>query len=145
MKKYIKIFLALVIAFTAIYGLSKSVFLANSPRINPQFLTQSSLFLKNLTAKKSGIIYNSSKSKPFVQAKDQLSTSVKEALDASLKETSKGVYAGEKNNIKIYKFKQSEIEWIEYTFTVNGKQVKIKVPKDQEKPTQEDAEQIYSE
>ena len=37
----------------------------------------------------------------------------------------------------------NEIEYLEYTFNVKGKEIKVKVPKNQSPPSQEVIEDIY--
>lgn len=60
-----------------------------------------------------------------------------------LKKISQGVYAGERNNIKVYEIRMDEIEYFEYTFNVNEKEIKINVPKEQEPPSQDLVEKIF--
>lgn len=48
-----------------------------------------------------------------------------------------------KNNIQVYEVRMNEIDYLEYKFNVNGKEVKIKVPKDQQPPSQETIEAIF--
>lgn len=60
-----------------------------------------------------------------------------------LHKISQGVYAGEKNNIKVYEIRIDEIEYLEYTFNVKGKEIKIKVPKGQAPPSQEVVERVF--
>ena len=78
-----------------------------------------------------------------VQNINSLPQDVVEALNAPLKKVSQGVYAGEMNNIKVYEIRTGELEYLEYTFNVNGKEVKIKVPKGQEPPSQEVMDSLY--
>jgi len=153
-KKYLKIFLLLGGAFLLSIFFIKNIFLANSPRFNP-------FFAQNLQAKVSSFFSkttsffafkNRQPSAVSTKASDQNPTSftfnsppsdVKDALNTSLSKISQGVYAGEKNNIKVYEVRTNEIEYLEYTFNVNGKEIKIKVPKDQQPPSQEVVEALY--
>lgn len=72
-----------------------------------------------------------------------ISDDIKEALTASLSKVTQGVYAGEKNDVKVYEVRTNEIEYLEYVFNINGKEIKIKVPKDQTKPTQAEMEALF--
>ena len=57
---------------------------------------------------------------------------------------SKGVYAKDEGNVhSLVEIRLDEIEFIEHTFTVNGKQIVIRVPKDQQPPSQQALEKLY--
>ena len=72
-----------------------------------------------------------------------LSQEIEDALATPLKEISQGIYAGEKDSYQVYEVKVDEIDSTVYTFNVNGKQIKIRVPKDKQPPTQEEVELIF--
>lgn len=145
MKKYLKIVIVLILAFVIADLSSKNVFIAGTPRINPFLIARiNNLFSPGSTATPSNIASNQPVgSQTGVIKQTDLPQQVVQALNTPLKPVSKGVYAGEKNNIKVYEFRQDEIDWVEYTFMVNGKEIKIKAPKGQKSPTQEDIELIY--
>ena len=158
-KKWLAILFTIIFSFIFTGIIIKSLFLANSPRINP-------FFAQNLTAKVNSFL---SKTRNFFAFKtvlpptnnqvNQVNFSQKptnqtftlkeapkeiiEALNVPLTKVSQGVYAGEKNNIKVYEIRTNEIEYLQYTFNVNGKEIKIKVPKGQEPPSQEVVGKLY--
>lgn len=68
---------------------------------------------------------------------------IEDALAAPLTKVSQGVYAGEKDSYQVYEVKVDEIDSVVYTFNVNGKQIKIRVPKDKQPPTQKEMELIF--
>ncbi len=80
---------------------------------------------------------------PVVVQRNNLPQDVLDALQAPLTKVSQGVYAGEKNDIKVIEIRTDEIDYLEYTFTVNGKEIKIKVPKGIEPPSQGVVESLY--
>lgn len=160
-KKYFKIFLLLGAAYIISYFSIKNIFLAESPRINPFAVQNMMAKVNNFWSKTTNFIafknifpVNNSFSKNYpTQAPasspvvafnlNNAPKDVVDALSAPLTEVSQGVYAGEKNNIKVYEIRTGEIEYLEYTFNVNGKEIKIKVPKDQQPPSQEVVEKLY--
>lgn len=123
--KYLKIFFLLSVAYIVSNFFIKNIFLADSPKLNP-------FFVQNMFAKKT-----------ITPNNNTYSQNIEEALNAPLKKVSQGVYAGEKNNIKVFEIRTGELEYLEYTFNVNGKMVKIKVPKGQEAPSQEVMDVLY--
>ena len=123
--KYLKIFFLLSVAYIISNFFIKNIFLANSPKLNP-------FFVQNMFAKKT-----------ITPNNNTYSQNIEEALNVPLKKVSQGVYAGEKNNIKVFEIRTGELEYLEYTFKVNGKEVKIKVPKGQEAPSPEVMDVLY--
>lgn len=82
--------------------------------------------------------------KPTIAQSDSfLSDELKDALATPLTRVSQGVYAGEHEDIKVYEIRINEVDSTVYTFKVNGKEIKIKVPKDKEPPTQEEMEEMF--
>jgi len=132
--KYLKIFLLLGAAFLISDFSIKNVFLAKSPKINLSFVQNMMVRYITQPANQTSV---------SVQNINSLPQDVVEALNAPLKKVSQGVYAGEMNNIKVYEIRTGELEYLEYTFNVNGKEVKIKVPKGQEPPSQEVMDSLY--
>lgn len=83
--------------------------------------------LKNIPEKKSG---------------DNIT--IYEKLDKNLfTPISKGIYAQDLNKGTYILIKENEVEWIEYTFNIKGKKIKIKVPKGEPPPEEKLLEQIY--
>lgn len=155
MKKYLKLFLILGTAFIISDYSIKNVFLAQSPKFNPYFaqntLARASSFWSKSTNLVASInlfpkndpsnINNQNNNQPssFSLTKQQ----VAESLQTPLSKVSQGVYAGERDNKQVVQIKMNEIDYLEYTFNVDGKQIKIKVPKDQQPPSQEQMEALY--
>lgn len=156
MKKYFKIFLLLGAAFlVSDFGIN-NVFLAKSPKLNP-FFAQNMIAKVNNSWSKTGNLIASLN--PFSNLNFQPSSStsdsqaiasvnnvpreIVDALTAPLTKVGQGVYAGERNNIHVYEIRSDEIDYLEYTFIIKGKEIKIKVPKDQQPPTQEVVESFY--
>ncbi len=152
MKTNIKIITLIVIAYIVSVIAIKNIFLASSPKINPHFaqnlITNINFYwskTSNFFAFKKQVIPTT---QPVAQKSDiikinSLSVEIKEALNTPLSKVSKGIYAGEKNDYKVFEFKTGEIEYLEYIFNIKGKEIKIKVPKGLEPPSQQVVEELY--
>lgn len=57
--------------------------------------------------------------------------------DVPLKQISRDVYSKSKDNYSNLEIRINEIEFIEYSFNVDGKKIKIKIPKDTPPPSEE--------
>lgn len=158
--KYIKLFLILGAAFVVSDFGIKNIFLAKSPKLNP-FFTQNMLAkINNFRIKTTNffafkkVLPNNNLTQTQAPSNNLTQTQVAQspkvafkledapkdlinALSAPVKKVSQGVYAGEKNDTKVYEVRSDEIEYLEQAFSVNGKEIKIKVPKGQEPPSQE--------
>ncbi len=169
LKKYLKLLLILTISFIISDFSIKNLFLAQSPKFNPFFVSNTIAKVNNFWLKTKNFIasinffprinfQNTSNITNNQITNNQLNnqqnnfqpnnfafseSQINDILKAPLKKVSQGVYAGEKNGYKIYEIRTGEIEYIEYTFNVNGKEVKIKVPKGEEPPSQEVVEALY--
>ncbi|MEM4337155.1 MAG: hypothetical protein QXG86_04085 [Candidatus Woesearchaeota archaeon] len=76
---------------------------------------------------------------------DKAHQELKEAISkAPMRKIAPGVYAGEYKGYQVSTIKINEIEFLEYTFDVNGRKIKIKVPKGETPPSQETVEKIFS-
>lgn len=113
----------------------------------PSFTTGNNNINNNLSGSTNNNLAKNNYSNSFnnnrFQPKSTIPSDIQEALTTTLSKVSSGVYAGEKNNIKVYEVRTNEIEYLEYTFNVKGKEIKIKVPKDQTKPTQAEMDAIF--
>ena len=132
--KYLRIFFLLGIAYLISYFSIKNIFLAESPKINP-------FFPQNMMV--GNVAQPTNQTPVTTQNINSLPQDVVEALNTPLKKVSQGVYAGQKNNIKVYEIRTGELEYFEYTFNVNGKEIKINVPKGQPPPSQEVMNSLY--
>lgn len=161
--KYIKFVFIFGIAYLISSFSTKNIFLGNSPKINPyagqNMMAKVRLFWSkttslvafksgssssgNSTSSKGGLFnFSGNSTSSFAFVKD-LPQNTQEAISAPLNKVSQGVYAGEKNDIKVFEVRIGELEYLEYTFIIDGKEKKIKVPKGQEPPSQEVLETIY--
>lgn len=140
--KYLKIILVLGAAFIVCDFSVKNLFLANSPKFNPYAVQNMTAKANSLWSKTANLIAfksnNSSTGLIKVLPKATLN-----ALSAPLFQVSQGVYAGERNGIKVYEIRSNEITYVVYTFTVNRKPVTIKVPKGQNPPSQAVLEKLF--
>lgn len=172
-KKYLKIFLLLGVAYIISEFSINNVFLVNSPRLNPFFARNMVNKINNSWSKTGNFVaslnpfsslnfrlFNNqglsnrqnlqpssiSGFQPSVQMIANVKNSPQEIINAlalPLTKVSSGVYAGENDGVKIYEVRLNEVEYLEYTFTIKGKEIKIKVPKGQTPPSQEIVESFY--
>lgn len=172
LKRLIKIFFLLGIAYFISDVSIDTVFLAQSPKINP-------FFGQNMMAKINGFVSNTSNFFAFRSTSDSsqvedkstdngflnqptedvnevdsstpavaqqnfsFTKEVEKALTTPLTQVSQGVYAGKNEEAKVYEIRVDEIDSVVYTFDVNGKEIKIRVPKDKQPPTQEEVENTF--
>ena len=54
-----------------------------------------------------------------------------------------GVYAVTTNQYSGIEVRESEVEWIPYTYVVNGKEIKLRVPKGMQPPSQKEMDLVY--
>jgi hypothetical protein len=127
---YFKILITFIFGFFLSSFLIQKIFLAATPRIRPNAFSNLALEIKNNTHSLIAL---------FIKQ-----PSPEEVLkDVPLKTISKGVYGKTRGNYSYTLIKIHEIEWKEYTFNINGKEIKIKFPKDQQPPSQELMEALY--
>jgi hypothetical protein len=133
MKKYLLIFTVFLISFILSNLLIKNVFLANTPKVNPFFISNITGKIKNQYI----AFFDSFDNKNADSGKTNRNT---ETIFESI---SQGVYAAQTENGTVVKVVSEEIDWTEYAFNLNGKEIKIKVPKGQSPPDQESVENLY--
>jgi hypothetical protein len=164
-----KIVLVMVISYLISNFSIKNVFIAESPKLNPFFVTNTiarvnnfwsktgnfiasiNLFPKfNLFNKTNQTAYNSTNNNQNMNntayQPNSLTLSkaqINSMIETPLKKISKGIYAGENDGYKVYKINTDELGYITYTFTIEGKEVKFKVPSDQQAPSQEEVEKLF--
>lgn len=142
---YIKILIVIVLSIVAVKIITPEIFLANTPRFRPD--------LNNYLASKANDLFGSGNfianlfNWRFEPSQEQLAQTV-EATKEKLKgvpfqQLTKGVYAKSGGNTSYTIIKENEIEWLEYTFNVKGREIKIKVPRGEEPLSQELLEKIY--
>ncbi len=54
-----------------------------------------------------------------------------------------GVYAITSNQYSGIEVRESEVEWIPYTYVVNGNEIKLRVPKGMSPPSQKEMDLVY--
>lgn len=149
-KRYLKILVIVVVSFFVSSFANREIFIANSPKLDPNATKNLSYRVKNLFDSSyyiSLLFSKPDKSAPI--AKEQLDSLRKEInlviteqiLNNSLKSISKGTYAKETPEGDYYIFNDEETEWIEYTYNVRGKKITVKVPKGENPPSQDQLEQ----
>ncbi|MBW7960605.1 hypothetical protein H3C65_03900 [Patescibacteria group bacterium] len=171
--KYIKLVFAVVLAFIVSQFSINNVFIARSPRLNPFFATNliaklnslehktlrlfASISFKKTSNKEpnttdntnTGVTAKNDNVKDNFNGNNQPGSftlskaKIEELMDIPLKQVSKGVYAGEKNDTKIIRVMVDEVEYNEYKFNIKGKEVIIRVPRGQKPPTQKEVESLY--
>ncbi len=151
MKKKLFILFTIILSFLISSFFIKNIFIANTPKINPFFasniskkITLGYLSLKNKFGNRSiNNIASNDKITPGTSNNFQATFDIGKSLSIPLNKISTGIYAGERDDIKVFKVKTDEVDWLEYTFVVDGKEIKINVPKGELAPSQETVEEIY--
>ncbi|MFH0773237.1 MAG: hypothetical protein V1922_02905 [bacterium] len=130
-----KIMLVMALGFVITSVLNKEVFIADSPTIRPQ--------LDKYIASRVMNVFNFQLSQISLFAskeQQQLNKSKAALQNMPLSLVSKGVYAKSVNTANYTVVNINDVEWIEYTYVVNGKTIKIKVPAGQQPPPKEAVE-----
>jgi len=138
-KNFLNSFLAIFLSIIFSNFLIKNVFIANSPKIRPNlvyYLAQKffSKDLSNKISKRNNV--NNVKSQNKVLIFSQINKN-------NFIPINKGVYASDLKKGNYLLIKENEVEWVIYTFTINGKEIKIKVPKGEPTPHQKVLEVLY--
>lgn len=136
---YIRIFLVLALSFLFSRLLVKDVFLANTPKIRPHLDKYLAEKLRNtaedIRTNFVALLPNFLKSK---QEQDkQNAIALAEFLKKNLQPVASGVKANTVGSSSLIEYKINEVEWQEYTFNINGREVKIKAPKGSNPPPKE--------
>lgn len=132
-----KIILVLILSFFLSSLLIENVYIGYTPVIRKNLSNE-------LIAKINAIFKNKNKIQNIIPEKN-LNLSFYEKINKNLfTPISKGVYAQplEKGGEYIL-IKNEEIDWVEYTIVIKGKELKIKVPKGEKPPDQKMLERIY--
>lgn len=134
--KYLfKISLAIIITLFVVRFLNSSVFIAETPQIRPDVGSVVTMSFSKLF---------DSVTVPLAQLFNHRSAQQIEQQFAAIpfKKTATGVYAKEMGNQTYIVVKGEEITWHEYTTTVNGKQVTVKIADGDTPPSQTDLERF---
>lgn len=130
-KLYIKVAAVFAFSYLLISFFARDIFIANSPRIRPDAGQVITAKFSNTTAGIKQLASNIFRQSPEQQLRD-----------VPLRQVSKGIYARQKGTVSQTIIKDSEVELIEYEYNVNGKIVKIRVPKGQNPPPQNVVESL---
>jgi hypothetical protein len=143
---YAKIIGAMALAFFAVNTVAPEVFIANSPKIRPGLDRAVALRINTLADEGKDLIarITSFGQKSNYEQQTQQYNAQREKLQSiPFTPVGKGVYAKSDNETTVVELRLGELDWLEYTYMINGKEVKIRVPKDVEPPKQELLEKIY--
>jgi hypothetical protein len=138
-KNFFKFFLAIFLSIIFSNFLIKNVFIANSPKIRPNldyYLAQK-FFPKDLFNK---ISKRNNVNNAQFQNKGLIFSQINKNNFIPI---NKGVYATDLKKGNYILIKENEVEWVIYTFSINGKEIKIKVPKGEPTPNQKVLEALY--
>lgn len=143
--------MALIVAFVFTTQVSPLVFPNNTPSVRPQLGTYLALKLKNIGNSGEQFLASifkrvdtTTSTTTIASYQEELKSKQDKLSDVAFQQLSKGVYAKDEGSThSLVEVKIDEIEFIEHTFIVNGKTIIIKVPKDQQLPSQKVLEQIY--
>lgn len=133
-KFYLKIVFVFFLSFIVSSFLIKEVFLGESPVLRSNLLSHLSLKLADLAR---------IESKRLISLFKKPANLKQELKEAPFDMITKGVYGKAKGNYSYTEVRLNEIEWVEYTFDIKDKKIKIKFPKGQTPPTQQMVEEIY--
>ncbi|MBI3366833.1 hypothetical protein HY041_04375 [Candidatus Roizmanbacteria bacterium] len=156
---YIKMIGGIAVSFLISQVLIGEVFLGKGTRIRPNLGSYiASKFLKPLVTFKNPLEGIFSQSPPVVQntisSRNNSSTmfsntinpnqSPKELLkDIPLNRSGKGIYTKSVAHVNYLLIREQEIEWEEYMFESKGKKISIKIPKGEEKPSQDIIKNLF--
>ncbi len=130
MKIRFKILILIIISYFVSDILGKNIFLANTPKIRPdlsQYLLSKIIDFKDKGKDFFASLFNFSKenySSYTYQDKTR-----KELEKRPLIELYKGVYAQTEGKKAIIKIDIGEMEFTEYVFNIDGREIKLKIPK----------------
>lgn len=122
---YLKIAGVLVATYLLINFFARDIFIANTPRFRPNIDKVIAAKFGNVTSSVTQLAVNLFGQTPERQLKD-----------VALQPVAKGIYAKQKGAVSQTIIKDNEVEMVEYEYNVNGKIVRIRVPKGQNPPPQ---------
>lgn len=117
-QKRVTILISMTLSLFLSSFLNRTVFIANTPRINPklkQYLAQA--FLKKETKTLS------------YSAKEQVGQLYQQTENTPFNNVAKGVYLKSDQAVVITLYKTGEVDWAEYTYIINNKTYRFRVPR----------------
>jgi len=139
----IKILLVLLFSFLFSSFLIKNVFIANSPKIKPYLGNYFAFKIKDLFKNFSNLAFYGLSSRHASNTIIEKTLIVEKLKNKPPIPIGKGVYARTDNKNALIEINLEGVDFIEYTFTINGKEIKIKVPKGESTPNQKVLEALY--
>jgi len=126
-KRRLLILVSLVLSYIISACLNDTVFLANTPKIRPN-LDQ------YLIAKAASVVYNTELTNQDDKAlaynpNEQINKLYRQLAGAPFKRLGPGVYYAKNNNITVVEYNVEELDWIEYSYKIDGKMYKCRIPK----------------
>lgn len=147
MKTTMKLLVVLAVAFVLTTQLSPHVFPNNTPALRPNLRTYIAYRVEtiwNSTSSFIASIFQKNETTMIANYQEELKKKQDKLVNVALKKLSQGVYAKDEGNThSLVEVELDEITFIEHTFTINGKTITIRVPKDQQLPPQQVLEKIY--
>lgn len=135
-KKYVPLILAILVSFLISSFMISEVFIAQSPRINPYFV--SNIKEKAITAVmgKVGTFVAFLQNKPYrpsgetIEEEASRKGAVAKILEKGLKPVAKGIHAASSENNSYTEYTLNDVEWVVIEFTdSDGNVHKFEIPK----------------
>lgn len=150
--RYSKILVTFALSFFIAGTLNNEIFIANSPQIREDVgshLVARARSIMSGNAQFVANIFNPYNSDNLSdEQKEKISTefarqTAEKLQNAPLKAVSKGVYAKEDEDISYTEIRLGQVTWREYTLTIDGEVVKIRIPADGQQPSVEELQQDF--
>jgi len=152
----IKTLLIILISYLTSILLIQNVFLANSPEIRPNLGVYLASKVKNTFNRLGGNLASlikfpknlslnsiTNRGSSTGSTTSSNNTVVEKLKNQPSNVLTKGVYAKTEGGNTLIEIDTSQIDFVEYTFNVNGKEIKVKMPKDQPTPPAQVLEKLY--
>ncbi len=126
-KRRLLILVSLILSYVVSSGLNGTIFLADTPRIRPnldQYLIAKAAFVVYNT----GLI-NEDENALAYNPNEQVNQLYRQLAGAPFKRLGQGVYYAKNNNITVVEYNVDELDWIEYSYEIDGKMYKFRAPK----------------
>jgi hypothetical protein len=128
LKRRLLLILSLVLSYVLAATLNGTVFLANTPKVRPN-LDQ------YLIAQAASVVYNTNfinQDEPVLayNPNEQVNKLYRRLGGVPFRRLGQGVYYAKNNNITVVEYDVDELDWIEYTYEIDGKMYKFRVPKE---------------
>jgi len=128
-KRRLLILISLILSYLISSALNGTVFLANTPRIRPNL--DEYLIAKAATlVQNTGLIINEEENALAYNPNEQVNLLYRRLAGARFKRLGPGVYYAKNENITVVEYNVDELDWIEYTYEIEGKTYKFRVPKE---------------